>query len=85
MGTSYHRLCGPKKLAAVARGQTAMESPKTIIPTNWGESKNLKWKLKLPGPGASSPIIWGNQLFLRAIGYGVGKANGNLQSLIRRG
>ena len=54
------------------------------VPTNWGESKNLKWKLKLPGPGASSPITWGNQLFLTCYsGYGVSKANGNLQSLMR--
>ena len=54
------------------------------VPTNWGESKNLKWKLKLPGPGASSPIIWGNQLFLTCYsGYGVSKANGDLRSLMR--
>ena len=47
------------------------------VPRNWGESKNLKWKLKLPGPGASSPIIWGNQLFLTCYsGYGVIRASG---------
>ena len=31
----------------------------TSVPLEWSESKNLKWKLELPGPGSSSPIVWG--------------------------
>lgn len=34
------------------------------IPTEWSESKNLKWKLKLPGKGYSSPIVVGDHVFV---------------------
>lgn len=36
------------------------------IPVEWnGQSgKNILWKVKIPKPGFSSPIIWGNQLFV---------------------
>lgn len=35
-------------------------------PTEWnGESgTNIKWKLKVPGRGKSSPVIWGDKLFI---------------------
>jgi outer membrane protein assembly factor BamB len=33
-------------------------------PLEWSESKNLLWKTKLPGTGHSTPIIWGDRLFL---------------------
>ncbi|MCY2976622.1 MAG: PQQ-binding-like beta-propeller repeat protein [Planctomycetota bacterium] len=41
-------------------------------PMTWSNTENLKWSVKLPGPGASSPIIVGDQLFLTCYtGYGV--------------
>ncbi|MEO2035250.1 MAG: PQQ-binding-like beta-propeller repeat protein [Planctomycetaceae bacterium] len=36
------------------------------IPTEWSDSKNLKWQLKLPGAGFSSPIVVGKHVFLTA-------------------
>jgi outer membrane protein assembly factor BamB len=33
-------------------------------PTNWSDTKNIKWKVDLPGKGYSSPVIWGDKLFL---------------------
>jgi outer membrane protein assembly factor BamB len=30
----------------------------------WDDSKNVKWKTELPGPGTSSPIVVGNKIFL---------------------
>ena len=35
-------------------------------PTDWnaGSGKNILWKIKIPKPGFSTPIIWGNQLFV---------------------
>lgn len=35
-------------------------------PTNWNGAggKNIVWKVKVPKSGFSSPIIWGNQLFV---------------------
>ena len=55
------------------------------VPTEWGDDKNLAWKLALPGPGASSPIIIGNKVFLTCYsGYGVdGNDAGNLSDLKR--
>lgn len=33
-----------------------------VVPTTWSDSKNLTWKVELPGTGSSSPIIVGNKL-----------------------
>jgi hypothetical protein len=33
-------------------------------PTEWSDSQNLKWKVALPGPGVSSPIIVGDKVFV---------------------
>lgn len=34
-------------------------------PIEWSESKNIKWKVELPGPGnTSSPIIWGDRVYV---------------------
>ena len=33
-------------------------------PTEWSSTKNVKWKVELPGRGSSSPVIWGNQVFV---------------------
>ncbi len=34
------------------------------IPAEWGPDKNIAWKLDLPGPGSSTPCVWGDSLFL---------------------
>jgi outer membrane protein assembly factor BamB len=36
------------------------------LPAQWDleASKNVKWKLEIPGVGHSSPVIWENQIFL---------------------
>jgi outer membrane protein assembly factor BamB len=34
------------------------------VPTAWSASENVRWKVKLPGPGNSSPIVWGERVFL---------------------
>jgi outer membrane protein assembly factor BamB len=35
-------------------------------PVEWNgtEGKNIRWKIALPKPGKSSPVIWGDKLFL---------------------
>lgn len=33
-------------------------------PMEWSETKNVKWKIEIPGKGHSTPIIWGDQLFV---------------------
>jgi outer membrane protein assembly factor BamB len=36
------------------------------FPVAWDgkEEKNIKWKIPVPAPGKSSPVIWGDKLFL---------------------
>jgi outer membrane protein assembly factor BamB len=38
-------------------------SPSKTIPTTWSD-KDFNWKLPLPGAGHSSPVSWGNKIFL---------------------
>lgn len=38
-------------------------APKSNPPVTWSETENIKWKVKLPGQGTSSPVIWGNKIF----------------------
>jgi outer membrane protein assembly factor BamB len=33
-------------------------------PTAWSETKNIRWKSSLPGKGHSTPIVWGDRVFL---------------------
>lgn len=40
------------------------EAVKGNPPTVWSETKNIKWKIPIPGKGLSSPVIWGDQLFI---------------------
>jgi outer membrane protein assembly factor BamB len=36
------------------------------LPEKWDDRTNIEWKTALPGPGHSSPVIWGNRIFLTA-------------------
>ena len=38
-------------------------SSETALPTEWGPGKNIAWKAELPH-GYSSPIVWGDRIFL---------------------
>jgi outer membrane protein assembly factor BamB len=39
-------------------------SKETNLPVQWSETKNIAWKLKMPGMGGSTPVIWGDLIFL---------------------
>jgi outer membrane protein assembly factor BamB len=41
-------------------GRSADKAP----PLKWSQTENVRWKAPLPGPGNSSPIIWGGRVFL---------------------
>ncbi|MGA2135274.1 MAG: PQQ-binding-like beta-propeller repeat protein [Bryobacteraceae bacterium] len=34
------------------------------LPSAWSNSRNVAWKAAVPGRGHSSPVIWGNRIFL---------------------
>lgn len=39
-------------------------APGKSYPTTWSTSQNMKWKVELPGPGASTPIVWNDRIYL---------------------
>ena len=42
-------------------------------PVEWSETENIRWKVEIPGRGAGSPVVWGDNVFLTtAIPMGVG-------------
>jgi outer membrane protein assembly factor BamB len=46
-------------------------APQASPPTEWSETKNVKWKVKVPGEGLATPVVWDNRVFvLTAINTG---------------
>ncbi len=46
-------------------------APESDPPVEWSETKNVRWKVALPGKGHSTPIVTGDHIFLTtAIPYG---------------
>jgi hypothetical protein len=41
-------------------------SEESGIPTRWSQTENVAWKVALPGRGHSSPIVWGDRVFVTA-------------------
>jgi len=39
-------------------------APHADPPVEWSEERNVRWKTALPGLGHSSPVVWGNRIFL---------------------
>jgi outer membrane protein assembly factor BamB len=33
-------------------------------PVEWSETKNVHWKVPIPGEGSATPIVWGDQVFV---------------------
>ena len=56
-------------------------STDTSVPLKWGETENMKWKLDLPGPGASSPIVTGNMVIVTC--FSGNKPDGDVSGLLR--
>ncbi len=36
----------------------------TGVPLKWSSTENVKWKVKLPAPGNSTPIVWEDRVFV---------------------
>ncbi len=41
------------------------EAPTGNPPVTFSESSNIRWKTAIPGAGASTPVIWGNTIYLQ--------------------
>ena len=35
-----------------------------MLPLKWSKTDNVRWRVPLPGPGNSSPIVWGDRVFV---------------------
>jgi outer membrane protein assembly factor BamB len=47
------------------RGPTASGiSPLKDVPTSWSADRNIAWKTPVEGRGHSSPVVWGDRIFL---------------------
>lgn len=55
VGTNWPQWRGP--------GASGVSTEKNL-PTEWSDTKNVRWKTAIPGRGHSSPIIWGKTIFL---------------------
>ncbi|HVR82950.1 MAG TPA: PQQ-binding-like beta-propeller repeat protein [Planctomycetota bacterium] len=53
-------------------------SGSTGLPDKWSESENIKWKAKLPSFSGSTPVIWGDKIFV-ASGSEKGDSEAKLQ------
>lgn len=39
-------------------------APLADPPTTWSETNHIKWKVKIPGEGNATPIVWDNRVFI---------------------
>ena len=52
-------------------------SPNATPPTEWSDTKNVKWKVAIPGRGSGSPVIWNDQVFVVSAVPTAGTQSGN--------
>ena len=45
------------------RGDGTSHSKARELPITWSDSKNVAWRIELPGYGQSSPVIWNQQIY----------------------
>ena len=51
----------------LATGEALVGNP----PVEWNENNNIRWKIPIPGKGLSTPVIWGDQIFITtAVSFG---------------
>lgn len=53
--SNWHQWRGPEATGVAPAGNP---------PVQWSETKNVKWKFEIPGYGKSTPIVWGQKVFL---------------------
>ncbi|MDB6073661.1 MAG: Pyrrolo-quinoline quinone, partial [Verrucomicrobiaceae bacterium] len=65
------------------RGSNGAGIAEGSVPTKWSGTEHLKWKVQLPGPGTSSPIIVGNKVFITCWSGYADSSKGDMSQLIR--
>jgi outer membrane protein assembly factor BamB len=56
-------------------------STETNVPLTWSATENMKWKLDLPGPGSSSPIVTSGKVIVTC--FSGNKDDGDVSGLVR--
>jgi outer membrane protein assembly factor BamB len=46
------------------RGPDFNGMARSDAPTKWSDTENIKWKAAIPGRGHSTPVVWGDRIFL---------------------
>eukprot|EP00913_Durusdinium_trenchii_P008824 g8290.t1 len=60
-------------------------SGETGLPETWSAQSNIAWKTPLPGPGSSSPVIWGDHVYVTCYsGYGLDVKSPGQKSNLQR-
>jgi len=73
--TDWPRFLGPTGAAIVAESK---------VPLKWSDSENIVWKAEMPGPGSSSPIVFGGKVFITCwTGYGDKEGANDISKLTR--
>jgi outer membrane protein assembly factor BamB len=39
-------------------------APEAKPPVEWSETKNVKWKVEVPGKGSATPVVWGDRIYV---------------------
>ncbi len=67
------------------RGPTGMGTSNAKgLPESWSQTENLAWKVQLPGPGASSPVVFGDRIYITCYtGFFVPGDEGSKENLKR--
>ena len=39
-------------------------APHASPPVEWSETKNVRWKVAIPGKGSATPVVWGDRLYV---------------------
>src|SRR5687767_6789342 len=58
--TTLHAENWPQFRGAESQGR----SNETNLPIEWSDTENIAWKTPIPGESWSSPIVWGDRVFL---------------------
>ena len=71
----------PRLRGAEGNGIAAKDAD---VPLTWSDTENLSWKAAMPGPGSSSPIVWGEKVFVTCwSGYGDASGGTDMTKLVR--
>jgi len=55
-------------------------APEGNPPIRWSAEKNVKWKVRIPGRGSGSPVVWEDQIFVVSA-VATGKSSARLPNL----